>query len=356
MNLLLLASALLVGCLLAVQASVNQRLNKAVGTPYGASTLQLAVAAGALAVLATAVGAIGAIGLVPEVEPWWLLLGGMASPLYITAGILLFPRLGALTAVGLFVTGQVFASLGLDLFGLLAVPQQPLSIGIVLGALAVLVGITVIIRGQQLTRRGGGPGTPAGPITAVASGGTAAPSGGIDGSGTATRSAIAVAPSRTATAPSRTATQSGWVLLGLLAGAVLPIQGAINAQLRQDIGQPLAVGTISFVVATLTIAIVLIVLLALRGTPTPQLQPLRAMPWWGWLGGFCAAAYVIATFLLIPTIGAAVTVALTVTGQQVASALIDHFGWFRMPRRPLTPPRIGGLALLIAGSVLVQLT
>lgn len=65
---------------------------------------------------------------------------------------------------------------------------------------------------------------------------------------------------------------------------------------------------------------------------------------------------VTATFLLIPTIGAAVTVALTVTGQQLASALIDQFGLFRMPRRPLTTPRVGGLTLLIAGSVLVQLS
>ncbi len=342
MNLALLASALLVGCLLAVQASVNQQLNKAVGTPYGASTLQLTVAAGALAVLATAVGAIGAVGLVPEVEPWWLLLGGIASPLYITAGILLFPRLGALTAVGLFVTGQVFASLGLDLFGLLAVPRQPLSPGIVLGALAVLVGITVIIRGHQLAQRGGSSSTPA-------LGGTAARSG-DGGPGTATRPVLSVA------APGISTSQASWIALGLLAGAVLPIQGAINAQLKQDIGQPFAVGTISFVVATLTIALVLIVLLVLRRTPTPQLRPLRVMPWWGWLGGFCAATYVTATFLLIPTIGAAVTVALTVTGQQLASALIDQFGWFRMPQRPLTTARIGGLALLIAGSVLVQLT
>jgi len=167
MYLVLLAAAVLVGCLLAVQASVNQQLNKAVGTPYGASTLQLTVAAVALAVLAAAVGALGAVEQVPDVEPWWLLLGGVASPLYITAGILLFPRLGALTAVGLFVTGQVFASLGLDLFGLLAVPRQPLSIGIILGVLAVLVGITVIIRGQQLAQRVGGPGTATRSVTAA---------------------------------------------------------------------------------------------------------------------------------------------------------------------------------------------
>jgi len=359
MYLALLASALLVGSLLAVQASVNQQLNKAVGTPYGASTVQLTVAAGALAVLATAVGAIGAVALVPEVHPWWLLLGGMASPLYITAGILLFPRLGALTAVGLFVTGQVFASLCLDLLGLLAVPQKSLSIGIVLGALAVLLGITVVVRGQRQAQRVGEPGV------ATRSAPTAG-SGRDVGPGTATPSLTVPAPGRdvgpgTATStlpaapPGRSTPQSGWLALGILAGAVLPIQGAINARLKSEIARPLAVGTISFVVATLTIATLLIVLLALRRTPTPRLRTLREMPWWGWLGGFCAAAYVIATFLFIPKIGAATTVAFTVTGQQLASALIDHFGLFRMPRRPLNVPRIGGLALLIVGSVLIHL-
>jgi len=60
--------------------------------------------------------------------------------------------------------------------------------------------------------------------------------------------------------------------------------------------------------------------------------------------------------LLIPAIGAAVTIALTVTGQQVASALIDQFGWLGMPRRVLTTARLVGLVLLITGAVLVQVT
>ncbi|MEU7696248.1 DMT family transporter, partial [Microbispora hainanensis] len=169
MHALFLASALLAGCLLAVQASVNLQLNKAVGTPYGASTLQLGVATALLALLAAAVGAIGAIRLAPGV-PFWHLLGGLASPLYITSGILLFPRLGALAAAGLFVTGQMFASLGLDLFGLLGIARRPLSVGIVLGALAVLAGITVIIRGQRPAQ------TPpaAGPATGGGGGGGAA--------------------------------------------------------------------------------------------------------------------------------------------------------------------------------------
>ncbi|MEU3045062.1 DMT family transporter [Streptomyces sp. NPDC006984] len=311
MHTALLAAALLVGCLLAVQASVNLQLNSAVGTPYGASTIQLGVATGLLLVLAVGAGALGALGKLPDVEPWQL-LGGLASPLYITSGILLFPRLGALAAVGLFVTGQMFASLALDLFGLLGLAQKDLSIGIVAGALAVLAGIVVIIRGQKAAAPAGAP--------------KMSPVGRV-----------------------------GWLGLGILAGAVLPVQGAVNAQLRARLDEPITVAVISFAVATLTIAVVLLVLYATRRTPKPKIAPLKKMPWWGWLGGACAAAYVTGTFLLMPSIGAAVTIALTVTGQQLTSALIDHRGLFRLPQRTLTAPRLTGLALLIAGSLTIQL-
>ncbi|HEX7306640.1 DMT family transporter [Lentzea sp.] len=300
----LLASALLAGCLLAVQASVNLQLTKAVGTPYGASTLQLGVATALLAVLAVAVGAIGAVALVPSVEPWHL-LGGLASPLYITSGILLFPRLGALAAAGLFVTGQTLASLALDGFGLLGIPRHPLSAGVVVGVLAVLAGITVVIRAQD----------------------------------------AGLAPGK----------RVGWIGLGVVAGAVLPVQGAVNAALRADLHAPVTVALISFVVATLAISVVLLLMRASDRTPAPRLAPLRGMPWWGWLGGVCAAVYVTATFMLMPEIGAATTVVLTVTGQQLASAVVDHGGLFRMPRRRFTPARAAGLALLVAGSLLVQL-
>ena len=59
---------------------------------------------------------------------------------------------------------------------------------------------------------------------------------------------------------------------------------------------------------------------------------------------------------LHPEIGAATTVALAVTGQQLASAVIDGRGLFRMPQRPLTPSRLAGMVLLIAGSTLIKLT
>lgn len=61
------------------------------------------------------------------------------------------------------------------------------------------------------------------------------------------------------------------------------------------------------------------------------------------------------TFLPTPAIAAAVTVALTVTGQQSTSALIDQRGLFRLPLRALSGPRATGLGLLLAGSLAIQL-
>jgi bacterial/archaeal transporter family-2 protein len=325
----LLGTAVLIGALLAVQASANVQLTKAVGTPYGASALQLWLAAGLLAVLAVLAGGLGALGGVDDV-PLWYLVGGLASPLYITSGILLFPRMGALAAGGLFVAGQMLASVALDLFGWLGVPQQSLGPGIAVGSLAVLAGITTIVRGQQPVA------TPR-PAAMASTPRVEVPASALANDG-----------------PHGPTIRPAWVLLGLVAGAVLPAQGAINARLRSSLDQPITVALVSFTVAALTISVVLLALLATRRTSQPRL-PSAAMPWWGWVGGLCAAGYVTGTFLLIPEIGASVTVALTVTGQQFASAVMDTHGWLRLPRRPFTRTRAIGLLLLVTGSLLVQL-
>jgi transporter family-2 protein len=107
---------LLVGGMLSVQAAANVQLSAAMASPFAASTLQLGIGAGLLVALATLGGSIGAFGLLEDAEPWQL-AGGLGSAVYITAGILLFPRLGALVTVGLFIAGQMLASILLDGFG-----------------------------------------------------------------------------------------------------------------------------------------------------------------------------------------------------------------------------------------------
>jgi transporter family-2 protein len=289
---------LLIGALLAVQAGANVQLAGALGSPLGASALQLAIAAALLIALAAAVGTLGAAGRLDDVAAWHL-VGGVGSAVYITAGILLFPRLGAVQTVGLFITGQMLTSVLLDATGALGVAKEPVDPTVVVGAAAVLAGVAASVKAQA---------------------------------GTTPRSA-------------------GWIVLALLGGAVLPIQGAINARLRADLDAPVTAGAWSFVVAAG--AMVAVLALAARA-PRARPSELGRVPWWGWLGGVCGAAYVTSVFLLIPEIGVAPTIALTVAGQQVASVFVDRHGLLRLPRRPITGGRLAGVATLLAGVALIQ--
>lgn len=306
MEILFVLLALLAGALLTVQVGANTRLSRGAGGPFAATTLQLGVGAVVLILLSALVGTLGALGSLPEVT-WWHAFGGLASAFYVCSTIVLFTRLGAIVSVGLFITGQMLASLMLDGFGILGVEPAPIGLSGALGALAVVVGATVIVRaqaGKDAERTVGG--------------------------------------------------RPGWVLLALAAGAILPVQGAVNALLRVDIGAPITVGAISFVVATAGMALALLFVVATGRAPRPTLKPLAGVPWWGWLGGICGAAYVTTVFTAIPAIGAAAVVGLTVTGQQVASVFFDRWGLMRFPTKPVSGARLSGVALLLVGVVLIQ--
>jgi transporter family-2 protein len=306
METLFVPIALLAGGLLAVQAGANAQLAKATGSPFAATALQLSVGTGLLLLVALLTGTLSALACLPGVV-WWHAAGGTASAVYVVSTILLFPRLGAVVSVGLFIAGQMLASLALDGLGLLGLPAAGFDAAAVIGTLLVLAGAAAIVLGQA--------------------GGAAAP-------------ALA---------------KPGWILLALAAGAVLPVQGAVNALLRRDLGAPFAVGAVSFLVATLAMAAVLLLVLALTRQPRPKLAGVSAMPWWGWLGGFAGAAYVTTVFTAIPAIGAAAAVGLTVAGQQVASVFVDRHGWFRLPRRPVSALRLAGVLALLAGVAVIKL-
>src|ERR687888_433784 len=51
--------------------------------------------------------------------------------------------------------------------------------------------------------------------------------------------------------------RAGWIALALVAGEVLPLQGAVNGQLRADLDAPATVGALSFLVATAAMALAL---------------------------------------------------------------------------------------------------
>ena len=146
----------------------------------------------------------------------------------------------------------------------------------------------------------------------------------------------------------------GLIVLALIAGALLPVQGAVNALLRSDLQAPFAAGVVSFVVATLAILIVLPGAARFTSAPLFALGGLRAMPWWGWLGGFAGATYVTTVFTAIPVIGASAVIALTVAGQQIASVLVDRMGLLGFSQREVSVTRIAGVMGLLIGVAFIQ--
>lgn len=301
MTLTYILFALLAGAGLPVQGAANARLSKTLASPFAATTLQLAIGAALLFLAAAGSGNLSTLGKLDAVA-WWQLCAGVASAAYVVAGIILFPRIGAVVTVGLFIAGQVAASLMLDAFGWFGVAQRIFAPLTWLGAALATAGIVFIVRGQK-------------------------------------RSSGAVHP--------------GWIALGMVSGGLLPIQGAINASLVRQIAAPLAVALTSFAVATLAMALATV--LTMRGSARPQFGALRSMPWWGWLGGLVGACYVTTVFTAMPVIGAAATVGFTIAGQQLVSVLIDRFGLLGMPRNAVSLARLCGVAALLGGVVCIKL-
>jgi bacterial/archaeal transporter family-2 protein len=75
---------------------------------------------------------------------WWAWAGGLFGAIFIALAIPLVPRLGAATFIALLVTGQMVSSIQIDHYGLLGVPEHPVSVARLIGALFLVGGVALI--------------------------------------------------------------------------------------------------------------------------------------------------------------------------------------------------------------------
>ena len=140
------------------------------------------------------------------------------------------------------------------------------------------------------------------------------------------------------------------VLLTMLAGAGIVVQQALNANLRVALASAAWSGFVSYFVG---LACMVFLVLAARD-PLPAAGIAARIPWWAWSGGLFGATFIVIAILIVPKLGAAAFIAILVTGQMLASLAFDHFGWLGLTQRPIDLPRLLGVALLIAGVVLIR--
>ncbi|MEJ7608150.1 MAG: DMT family transporter [Bryobacteraceae bacterium] len=137
-------------------------------------------------------------------------------------------------------------------------------------------------------------------------------------------------------------------LFALASGALITFQVGSNSQLKKSLGQPLISLTFNYLVgisAAVTYTLI-------KREPFPSLSQAAGVPWWGWIGGLFGALYGFTAILLASQMGAATLTAVVVTGQIVASVILDHYGWARIRFSSSQYLACGGLHVHGAGAIL----
>ncbi len=138
-------------------------------------------------------------------------------------------------------------------------------------------------------------------------------------------------------------------MLALLAGMGLAVQVGVNSGLRERTGHAVTAAFISFFIGGTVLGAYLLILRPALVSPEFMVRG----PWWIWLGGIIGAAYVATSAAYGRDLGAGAWLGLTITGQLLASILLDHFGLIGFTPHPLNGPRLLGALMLIGGVALI---
>jgi len=236
---------------------------------------------------------------------WYDAFGGVAGSAAVLAGLLLVQKIGSGPLNGLTVTGNILASLALDCFGLLGLPAggfRPLPW---IGGAVMIVGVIAITLGA--------------------------------GKKDDDEEDKGIA---------------GKLLFPfiLVCGALQAVGAALNAELRQAVTNPWLAADLSFV----PVASLFLLIFILRPMPLPTRDDVASVKWWMPTAGLVGALAVFTGLLFIDKVGAGVFNGLLITANLITAVVLDHFGWFGLPKTPTTKLRLAGLVVTVIGILLIS--
>lgn len=304
----------LAGVGLPIQTSVNTRLRKKVGSPYNASLVSFVVALLFLSALLLITGQGLHIPLAQLLnEPAWIWIGGICGLVFLTGNILLFSKLGGVQTVVLPVLGQILMGLIIDNFGLFYSQKTPLSVFRIAGAVMVILGVVLVSMAKE---------------------------------------------NKTASEKlqkSESTTLWIWRAFGIFAGMLSATQIAVNGYLGKVLGSPIKASAISFTVGIIFLAIICIVLHFKNGKSESFKNESAKNPWWMWIGGILGGLYILANVYLSRIVGTGMTVIILLIGSTTGGILVDHFGMFESPKKPINAQKILGVLIMILGAAAIKL-
>ncbi len=112
------------------------------------------------------------------------------------------------------------------------------------------------------------------------------------------------------------------VILGVLAGAIVGVQRAMNGQINEHSQQSFTTSLLNFAMGTTFLLVILLFAMTLGGM---ELSPLPAGPWWIYTGGAIGVIYVAFTSTIVQHLGVLTFTLISVGGQLAGSLLIDLY-------------------------------
>jgi len=133
------------GCFVGLQAPVNARLSRQIGSLQAASVSFLVGTLALLVIASLSSGGLAGIGNAGR-APWWALIGGLLGAFYVTVALLTVRTLGLSGLTAIVVAGQLAVAVAVDRFGLLGIPKQHIDASRVVGLVLLLVGVVLVVR------------------------------------------------------------------------------------------------------------------------------------------------------------------------------------------------------------------
>lgn len=138
------------------------------------------------------------------------------------------------------------------------------------------------------------------------------------------------------------------LVLALISGVLMAVQGSLNSSLSKAIGLLEA----TFIVQ-ITGSFLVVILLFLFKMGKGNLSAWQEAPWYSWLGGIIGVAIIYLVAASIPSVGVANATTAIIVGQVLTAILIDHFGGFGLDRMAFSSQQVFGLVLLAVGAKLL---
>jgi bacterial/archaeal transporter family-2 protein len=133
------------GALVAMQAPINSRLGKVIGSIPAATFSFLVGTLALLAISAFVRGGWSNLGHVGR-APSWALVGGLLGAVYVSVALVAVRTLGASGLTAVVILGQLAMSVVIDRYGLLGVSRQPIGVQRIAGLALLAAGVLLVVR------------------------------------------------------------------------------------------------------------------------------------------------------------------------------------------------------------------